>query len=31
MPGTPAELGALIAADTDKISKVIRAANITLE
>jgi len=31
MPGTPAALGALIAADTEKIGKVIRAANITIE
>ena len=31
MPGTPADLGALIAADTEKIGKVIRAANITIE
>jgi tripartite-type tricarboxylate transporter receptor subunit TctC len=29
--GTPADLGALIAADTEKIGKVIRVANITIE
>jgi len=29
--GTPAEFGALIAADTEKIGKVIRVANITIE
>jgi len=31
MPGTPAALGILIAADTEKIGKVIRVANIVIE
>jgi len=31
LPGTPADLGALVAADTDKIAKVIRGASITIE
>jgi tripartite-type tricarboxylate transporter receptor subunit TctC len=31
LAGTPADLGALITADTEKIGKVIRVANITIE
>src|SRR5262249_46642770 len=31
IPGTPAALGQLIAADTEKIGKVIRGANISIE
>jgi tripartite-type tricarboxylate transporter receptor subunit TctC len=31
MGGSPADLGRLFASDTDKIAKVIKAANITIE
>jgi tripartite-type tricarboxylate transporter receptor subunit TctC len=31
MAGSPADLGRLFASDTDKIAKVIKAANITIE